>query len=137
MIDRQKEPLIMDFGLARRLDSDEQSRITQEGMILGTPAYMAPEQFTPSEDTNYAAIDIYAVGVTLYRALPGELPFKGDNEFAIRDAKLFSDPPRARELNPQIDRKLDDLIMRCLKKDPADRFSTAAESFFSKSGESL
>ena len=124
MIDKHGTVKVIDFGIAK---AESDPNLTQAGSACGTPAYMAPEQFTPSEDTNYAAIDIYAVGVTLYRALTGELPFKGDNEFAIRDAKLFTDPPRARELNPQIDRKLDDLIMRCLKKDPANRFSTASE----------
>ena len=124
MIDITGRVKIIDFGIAK---AKTDPNLTTAGTACGTPAYMAPEQFVPTADTNYAMVDTYAVGTTLYYMLTGELPFKGDNEFAIRDAKLFTDPPRARELNAEIPRRVDDLVVRSMKKEPGDRFQTALD----------
>jgi len=124
MIDQTGTVKIIDFGIAKaKTDPD----LTIAGTACGTPAYMAPEQFTPSDDTNYALVDIYATGTTLYRMLTGELPFKGDNEFALRDAKLFTDPPRPRDLAAGISRELETCILRAIAKKPEERFQSAGE----------
>ncbi len=124
MIDKSGKVKIIDFGIAKG-ESDPQ--LTAAGMACGTPAYMAPEQFTPSADTNYTLVDIYAVGTTLFRLLTGECPFKGDNEFAIRDCKMFNEPPSPRKLNPDIPKPLEKIILKSLQKDPSKRFATADE----------
>ncbi|MDH4156589.1 MAG: serine/threonine protein kinase [candidate division Zixibacteria bacterium] len=124
MVDQNGNVKVIDFGIAK---AKSDPNLTVAGTACGTPAYMAPEQFTPSDDTNYALVDIYAVGTTLYYLLSGQLPFKGDNEFAIRDAKLFSDPPRLKEVAAGISRDLDEAVMRALKKDPSQRQATALE----------
>ncbi len=124
MLDSAGNVKVIDFGIAK---AKSDPSLTIAGTSCGTPPYMAPEQFTPSEDTNYTLVDIYAVGTTLYHMLAGELPFKGDNEFAIRDAKLFSDPPSLREKVPAVSKQLDQLVMQSLKKNPLDRFASVAE----------
>jgi serine/threonine protein kinase len=124
MIDLSGTVKIIDFGIAKaKTDPD----LTIAGTACGTPAYMAPEQFTPSDDTNYALVDIYATGTTLYRMLTGELPFKGDNEFALRDAKLFTDPPRPRSLAVGISKALETCLLRSIAKKPEDRYQSAGE----------
>lgn len=122
MLDSSGNVKVIDFGIAK---AESDPSLTVAGTSCGTPPYMAPEQFTPSESTNYALVDIYAVGTTLYHMLSGELPFKGDNEFAIRDAKLFTDPPSLREKVPAVSKQLSELVMRSLKKNPLDRFPSA------------
>ena len=124
MIDKAGNVKVIDFGIAK---AESDPSLTIAGTSCGTPPYMAPEQFTPSEDTNYALVDIYAVGTTLYRMISGELPFKGDNEFAIRDAKLFTEPPSLKEKVPAVSKQLNELVMRTLKKNPLDRFSSATD----------
>ena len=124
MIDQSGTVKIIDFGIAK---GESDPNLTIAGTACGTPAFMAPEQFTPSDDTNYALVDVYACGVTLYRMLTGELPFKGDNEFAIRDAKLFTDPAKPRTLASGISSKLEACILRSIAKDPEQRYQSANE----------
>ncbi len=124
MLDKSGNVKIIDFGIAK---AESDPNLTVEGTAAGTPMYMAPEQFTPSEDTNYALVDIYAVGTTLFYMLSGELPFKGDNEFAIRDAKLFNEPPRLRDFTSGIPKELENLTLKALKKNPIDRFPSTME----------
>ena len=94
MIDKAGRIKVIDFGIAK---AESDPNLTQAGAGLGTPAYMAPEQFNPSPDTNFAIADVYAAGTCLYFLLTGKLPFKADNEFAMRDAKLFSKPAKPRD----------------------------------------
>ncbi len=86
MIDSSGNVKVIDFGIAK---GEADPNLTVAGTACGTPAYMAPEQFDDSEGALNAQVDIYAVGVNLYYMLCGEQPFKGDNQFAIRDEKLF------------------------------------------------
>ncbi len=122
MIDHNGNVKIIDFGIAK---AKTDPNLTRAGTACGTPAYMAPEQFNPSEDTDYAKADIYAVGTTLFYALTGELPFKGDNEFAIRDAKLFSDPPKPSSISSDLAKNVDQLILKAIDKEPTKRFASA------------
>ena len=77
IIDGENEPIVMDFGLARRLDGSDKSRITQDGVILGTPAYMSPEQVSGELGGSGPRSDIYSLGVMLYELLTGDIPFGG------------------------------------------------------------
>ncbi|MEA3297518.1 MAG: serine/threonine-protein kinase, partial [candidate division Zixibacteria bacterium] len=124
MIDKRGQVKIIDFGIAK---GKTDPNLTIAGTACGTPAYMAPEQFSPSEDTDYALVDIYAIGTTLYMMLTGELPFKGDNPFLIRDTKLTSDPPLPRSINPDIKKTLEKIIMKSLARHTEDRYRSANE----------
>ncbi len=124
MIDSSGNVKVIDFGIAK---AETDPSLTLAGSACGTPAYMAPEQFTPTDNTNYTLIDIYAVGITLYYMLSGELPFKGENEFAIRDAKLFSDPPPLKEKVSGISKNIDRIVMSAMSKNPLDRFASASD----------
>jgi len=124
MIDSRGRVKIIDFGIAK---AKSDPNLTIAGSSCGTPSYMPPEQFNPTEDIDYALVDIYAVGTTLYRMLTGKLPFTADNQFALRDAKLFNDPPKPRDLNSTIPKDVEGLILKALAKEPRDRFLSASE----------
>jgi serine/threonine protein kinase len=104
---------ILDFGLARSSDTD--TGLTQSGTILGTPAYMAPEQ-ARGEKVD-ARADLYSLGVVLYRLATGELPLKGTDTMSMLLALATQTPRPAREVNPEVPAELSDLIMRLLAKD--------------------
>ncbi len=124
MIDSRGQTKVIDFGIAK---AETDPNLTAVGSCCGTPAYMAPEQFNPTEDTNNALIDIYAVGSTLYVMLTGQVPFGGDNPFAIRDAKMFEDPPSPRQSNSLVTQELEDVILKSLARDPSQRYQTCRE----------
>ncbi len=123
MIDKSGQVKVIDFGIAK---SESDPNLTTAGAMCGTPLYMAPEQFTQTAGTDYAKVDIYAAGTTLYHMLTGELPFKGDNEFILRDAKLATDPPLPRSINPGISKALENIILKSIDRDPENRFSSPA-----------
>ena len=124
MVDTNGKVKVIDFGIAK---GKTDPHLTMAGTACGTPTYMAPEQFNPSDDTNYELVDIYAVGTTMFAMLTGEVPFRGDNEFAIRDAKLFNDPPKPRDLNSDIPKDVEQIILKAIDRDPEKRFATAKE----------
>jgi serine/threonine protein kinase len=124
MVDKSGQVKVIDFGIAK---GKTDPNLTIAGTACGTPAYMAPEQFNPTDQADYALWDIYAVGTTLYMMLTGECPFKGDNPFALRDAKLFSDPPSPRSLNPEIPKPLEDIVLKSLARESNQRYQTADE----------
>ena len=114
-------PKIMDFGLAKITESSVQ---TQIGTVMGSPAYMSPEQALG--DICDMRSDIYSLGVTLYRMLSGQLPFNGDTK-SIMAQHINREPPAPRLLNAEIPPTLDTLIVHMLHKDPAQRVQTMAE----------
>jgi len=119
---------VLDFGVAKILAPDETDMIltTGQGEIFGTPAYMAPEQVTAKADD--PRIDIYALGCVAYEMVTGVPPFSG-RPLEIMSQHLSVAPRRPSEVAPQasIPRRLDEIILRCLKKNPAERFDTGAD----------
>ncbi|MBD3258864.1 protein kinase, partial [candidate division GN15 bacterium] len=124
MIDKKGQVKIIDFGIAK---GKSDPNLTTAGALCGTPAYMAPEQFTSTDDTNFALVDVYAVGTTLFRLVCGKMPFEGENEFILRDAKLFNDPPKPRSLNGTITQTLEKVLLKSLAKEPLDRYPSMTE----------
>jgi serine/threonine protein kinase len=114
---------ILDFGLARIADSTDPN-ITQTGVILGTPAYMSPEQAAGMELD--CRSDLFSLGTVLYRLVVGKSPFRGSNNLAILRSLSIDEPTPPRELNPQVPERLSKLIMKLLEKDADLRPSTAA-----------
>jgi WD40 repeat protein/serine/threonine protein kinase len=113
---------ILDFGLART--AQEAKKLTQHGTIVGTPAYLAPEQARGKEEFDCRG-DLFSLGVILYRMVTGRLPFPGDHTAAMLLALLTDDPIPPRQINPAISPALDALILRLLAKDPEKRFQSA------------
>jgi serine/threonine protein kinase len=115
---------IVDFGLARVHTED--GRLTQTGTLMGTPAYMAPEQAS-SEDVDHRT-DLFSVGCVLYRMCTGQLPFKGKDTMSMLRALAVETPDPPHQIAPGLPRALSDLIMRLLSKDPAGRPKSARET---------
>ncbi len=114
---------ILDFGLARPVA--ESSGLTQAGMIMGTPNYMAPEQAQGGEVSQRS--DLFSLGCVLYQLLAGETPFGGDTVVAVLMATALKDPQPLREVNPSVPQPLADLVTKLLAKSPSDRPASAAE----------
>jgi WD40 repeat protein/tRNA A-37 threonylcarbamoyl transferase component Bud32 len=116
-------PLLTDFGLARQ-DSDEPT-LTRDGDVLGTPAYMSPEQARGCREVD-ARSDVYSLGVVLYQLLTGQPPFTGNSRMVLK--QILEDEPRPpRSLNDQLPRDLETICLECLRKEPARRYQTAAD----------
>jgi hypothetical protein len=123
------QPVVMDFGLARR-DSAQEPRLTAKGKLLGTFAYMPPEQFADGTDGFGPASDVYSLGVNLYEMLTGRLPFLGPAHELLR-AVVTEPPPVPRQFRPDLDPALESICLKALAKSPKDRFramSTLAEA---------
>jgi eukaryotic-like serine/threonine-protein kinase len=116
-------PKITDFGLAKQLSSTR--RLTQVGDVLGTPNYMAPEQAWGQQTVTEAA-DIYALGAILYELLTGQPPFRGDTAFATLLMVGTEDPPAPSAVRPRVPADLNAICLKCLRKEPQQRYATAA-----------
>jgi WD40 repeat protein/tRNA A-37 threonylcarbamoyl transferase component Bud32 len=117
-------PVVMDFGLAKR--SAGEITMTLDGQVLGTPAYMSPEQAGGSGHAVDGRSDVYSLGVILYRLLAGELPFRG-NARMLLDQVLHDDPRPPRSLNDRVPRDLETICLKAMAKEPHRRYATAAE----------
>lgn len=121
MIDLTGEVKVMDFGIARSVDTD----IIKGSTIVGTPTYMAPEQ---AEGKNVdARADIYALGLIIYEICTGKPAFTGDTPVSVAIKQISETPPRPRELDPTIPTQIEETILRCLEKDPTKRFQSTDE----------
>ena len=119
LIDEDGRARVTDFGIARGESSD----ITATGSVMGTAQYLSPEQAQGKETTPRS--DIYSIGVILYEALTGRVPFEGDSAVAVALKQVSETPRRPSAVNPQIPPALDAVVMRALAKDPDARFNDA------------
>jgi serine/threonine protein kinase len=126
MIDLRNEPIIMDFGLARQLDDGEDSRLTRDGAILGSPAYMSPEQIEGQAGNLGPACDIYSLGVIMYELLTGQLPFQGSVASIIGQI-LAKEPIHPCKLRSTITPRLADICLKAMAKNPSERFGSMKE----------
>lgn len=112
---------IADFGLARL--ASQPSGMTQEGMLAGTPTYMSPEQ-AQGLDTLDGRSDVYSLGATLYEALTGQTPFRGAPHMILQQV-VGEEPRPPRQLNDRISRDLETICLKCLRKEPSQRYASA------------
>jgi beta-lactam-binding protein with PASTA domain/predicted Ser/Thr protein kinase len=121
LIDAEGRAAVTDFGIARAGASE----ITQTGSVMGTAQYLSPEQAQGLEVT--AASDLYSVGVMLYEALTGRVPFEGDSAVAVALKQVSEAPAPPSSLNREVPKALDAVVLKALAKDPANRFASADE----------
>jgi serine/threonine-protein kinase len=124
LLDLEGAPHVTDFGLARCVEIE--SSLTQSGLILGTPAYMAPEQAAGRAGDLTEAVDVYGLGAVLYKLLAGRPPFEAGTAYEVLEQVRERAPYSLRLHNRAIDRNLDAICLKCLEKDPARRYHSAA-----------
>ena len=119
IVDEEGKAVVTDFGIARAGVSE----ITQTGSVMGTPQYLSPEQAQGFEVTGVS--DLYSIGVILYEALTGRVPFEGESAVAVAMKQVSETPQRPSSINPQVSPALDAVVMRALEKEPGNRFQSA------------
>jgi serine/threonine-protein kinase len=124
LLDRDGRPLVTDFGLAKCMESG--ASLTRTGTVLGTPAYMAPEQALGRHGDSGRAADVYSLGAILYAMLTGHPPFQAASDYDILMMVREQDPLPPRLLNPRADRDLEMIALKCLQKPPGLRYASAA-----------
>jgi serine/threonine protein kinase len=124
MIDKEGNGLIMDFGIACHVEAEE---ITEEGVMIGTPEYISPEQVEGKEIDQRS--DLYSLGIILYEMVTGKTPFEGDTALSIALKHKVEKPQDPRELNFQIPEDLNRVILKCLEKEKGKRYQSAKEVF--------
>jgi len=124
LVDERGNCLLTDFGIAKLLQGGGE-KFTATGSLVGTPAYMSPEQ--GRGDKIDARTDIYAVGVILYEMVTGRVPFEAETPVAVVLKHIQTELPPVRSLNPEVPEAVEAVIAKALAKDPADRFATAGE----------
>jgi class 3 adenylate cyclase/predicted Ser/Thr protein kinase len=125
MLNKRREPVIMDFGLARRLSVSD-PRLTHEGMLMGTPAYMSPEQVNGEVDAVGKASDIYTLGIILYELLTGQRPWKGPATSVLAQI-ITQDPVLPSKHRPDLDLRLEAICRKAMARDPSQRFASMGE----------
>jgi WD40 repeat protein/serine/threonine protein kinase len=124
LLDSAGKPRVTDFGLAKNFKGD--SQLTKDTQVLGTPSFMPPEQAGGGGKAIGPAADVYALGATLYCLLTGRPPFQAATPVETLKQVLEREPVSLRQLNPAVDRDLETICLKCLQKDPARRYASAA-----------
>ncbi len=125
LINDADQPRITDFGLAKLISDD--SRLTQSGVVMGSPSYMPPEQAAGCHDEIGPHSDVYSIGAILYELLSGRAPFCGATAMATLREVLETEPAPLRRLNPDVPPDLETICLKCLEKSPAVRYPNARE----------
>ncbi len=127
LIDADDRPRITDFGLARRIGAAPGGSLTTTGAIVGTPAYMPPEQAAPASAPGAIGprSDVYALGAVLYELITGRPPFRGETPLDTLVQVRTMEPVRPGLLNPKVPVDLETIALKCLEKDPARRYESA------------
>ncbi|MBK9709994.1 MAG: protein kinase [Kouleothrix sp.] len=115
--------LLADFGIAKLMNDSQ--HLTMTGFIIGTAAYMAPEQ--AAGRTIDARTDLYSLGVVMYEMLTGRVPFESDTPMAVLTKHVYEPPPPPRSLNPNLPTEIEAVLLRVLAKDPGQRYQSAAD----------
>jgi serine/threonine-protein kinase len=119
---------VVDFGISKSLrasgEEEAQPRLTQTGMVLGTPLYMSPEQARGDENLDHR-VDIFALGVIMYEAATGRVPFSGNNYLSVISQVLNEQPKPVRELRPEISEEFEAIVERAMEKDRDHRYANA------------
>jgi len=126
LLDAKGNAVLTDFGIAKLLDGDENNTaLTQTGMALGTPAYMAPEQWRGRQVDS--RVDLYALGIMLYEMIAGRLPFHGDTPPAMMYLHVTEPPPKLKTLRPDVPDAFQTVIETALAKEPDKRYQLAMD----------
>lgn len=120
---------VVDFGISKSLrasgeEDEATTRLTQTGMVLGTPLYMSPEQARGNDELDHR-VDVYALGVIMYEAATGRVPFIGNNYLSVISQVLNEEPPHLRELRPDLSEEFEAVVLKAMAKDVNDRYATA------------
>ena len=124
LLDQNGNPRVTDFGLAKKVQGD--SGLTGSGQIMGTPSYMPPEQAGGKRGEVGPAADVYALGATLYALVTGRPPFQAATPMDTVIQVISDEPVPPRRLNASIPRDLETICLKCLEKEPAKRYASAA-----------
>ena len=126
MVDRKGEPIIMDFGLARQISRDENIRLTESGIVVGTPAFMSPEQIEGIPENIGPSTDQYSLGVVFYELLTGQLPFRG-TLLAVMAQVITQEILPPSRLRAGLDPRIEAVCLKMVAKKPADRYASMSE----------
>ncbi|MEO1614433.1 MAG: protein kinase [Planctomycetota bacterium] len=123
LLDSDRKPKITDFGLSKVLDRSTQ--LTGTGQLLGTPAYMSPEQASGDMSTVGPLSDVYSLGAILYELITGTLPFKSESIIEVLSKIRLEEPPAPRTISRDVDADIETICIKCLEKEPEQRYESA------------
>jgi WD40 repeat protein/tRNA A-37 threonylcarbamoyl transferase component Bud32 len=127
LVDDRAEPHVIDFGLAKWLETDTDPTMASAALAVGTPSFMAPEQAQGLRDQITIATDVYGLGTVLFALLTGRRPFHADTIDAMLRQVIETEPPRPRWLNRKVHPDLETICLKCLEKEPNRRYASARE----------